>query len=175
MLREWRDTDISTVQDASYDRSITSLTTVPSTHGEPEALAFVERQRDRLRTRAGYVFAIADANDHAVGHIGVFFSPGAGARASVGYWIAPAQRSQGYAREALGIVTSWAVTLIELDRIELYVEPSNTNSWHAAESAGYAREGLLRGWERVDGAPRDMYMYSRLTTDALAAGAAYRA
>lgn len=167
ILREWRNSDVSTVQEASHDPRIPILTTVPSTDGAPEALAFIARQHDRLVAREGYVFAIADDSDRAVGHIGLFFSPGAGARASVGYWITPSQRRQGYAAEALGILTAWALDDADLDRIELYVEPWNAGSWRAAESAGYEREGLLRGWERINGKPRDMFMYARLTTNAL--------
>lgn len=162
-LRTWRASDAPTVQEASHDSLIPLMTTVPSTHGEPEALAFIARQHDRLRTRAGYVFAIADASDRAVGLIGLFFTPGAGARASIGYWITASQRRQGYAAEALGVLTSWALTHVEVDRLELYVEPWNTGSWRAAEQAGYAREGLLRAWERIAGTPRDMYMYAQLT------------
>jgi [ribosomal protein S5]-alanine N-acetyltransferase len=144
------------------------------TDGEPEALAFIERQQDRLRTRVGYPFAIADADDHAVGHIGLFFLSGAGARASVGYWIAPSQRRKGYAAEALNILTAWARNHDDLDRLELYVEPWNEGSWRAAEHAGYKREGLLLAWERVGGKPRDMFMYAQLTDPAVSSSSAPR-
>jgi len=162
-LREWRTSDIAVVQEASHDPLIPVLTTVPNTAGEPEAFAFIERQHDRLRSHAGYVFAIADHNDRAVGHIGLFFTAGAGTRASVGYWIGPSQRRRGYAVDALVTLTAWAIQLDEIDRVELYVEPWNKGSWRAAERAGYAREGLLRAWERIDGRPRDMYMYAQVT------------
>ena len=162
-LRRWAPADVPTIQEASHDPIIPIITTVPTTDGEVEALAFIERQQDRLRTRAGYPFAIADADDRAVGHIGLFFALGAGARASVGYWIAGSQRRKGYATEALTIMTAWARNHDDLDRLELYVEPWNTGSWRAAEQAGYRREGLLRAWERVDGKPRDMSMYAQLT------------
>ena len=164
-LRSWRPTDVPTIQEASHDPLIPIITTVPTTDGESEALAFIERQHDRLRTRAGYPFAIADADDHAVGHIGLFFSSGAGARASVGYWIAPSERRKGYAAEALKTMTEWARNHDDLDRLELYVEPWNEGSWRVAEQAGYQREGLLRAWERVDGRPRDMFIYAQLTNN----------
>lgn len=165
-LRAWRDSDVATVQEASHDALITAMTTVPSTHGEPEALAFIARQHERMRTGAGYVFAIADTHDAAVGHIGLFLIEAAGARASVGYWIAPSKRRTGYAAEALQLLTAWARELDDLDRLELYVEPWNEGSWLAAEHAYYEREGLLRAWERIGGTPRDMYMYAQLTSGA---------
>jgi ribosomal-protein-alanine N-acetyltransferase len=168
-LRAWRATDASIVQEASRDPLIPLITTVPTTDGEPEASAFIERQQDRLRTGTGYAFAIADDEDRAVGHIGLFFVAGAPARASVGYWIAASQRRRGYAADALVALTSWALSRDDLDRLELYVEPWNEGSWRAAEAGGYEREGLLRAWERVDGVPRDMLMYAQLTKRALRA------
>jgi [ribosomal protein S5]-alanine N-acetyltransferase len=173
-LRRWQPADVPTIQEASHDSLIPIITTVPMTDGEPEALAFIERQQDRLRTRVGYPFAIADADDHAVGHIGLFFLSGAGARASVGYWIAPSQRRKGYAAEALNILTAWARNHDDLDRLELYVEPWNEGSWRAAEHAGYKREGLLLAWERVGGKPRDMFMYAQLTDPAVSSSSAPR-
>lgn len=167
-LRGWRPADIATVQEASQDSFIPLITTVPTTAGEAEALAFIERQQDRMRTRRGYAFAIADGDDMAIGHINLFFSTDSGARASLGYWVAPSQRRNGYAADALSTLTSWARHHDDIDRLELYVEPWNEGSWRAAEQAGYAREGLLRAWERVDGRPRDMFMYAQLTAKALA-------
>jgi ribosomal-protein-alanine N-acetyltransferase len=134
-LRHWRHSDVATVQEASLDPLIPLITTVPTTHGEPEARAFIDRQHSRMRTGAGYSFAIADPSGRAVGHIGLFHV--AGARASVGYWITPSERRRGFATEALGILTEWAIALGDRDRLELYVEPWNTGSWRAAERAGY--------------------------------------
>ena len=165
-LREWRQADVPAIQEASHDPLIPLLTTVPSTSGVAEALAFIDRQHDRLRTGAGYAFAIADQNDLVVGHIGLFFTAGAGARASIGYWIGSSRRRNGFAADALNTLTAWAVGLDTLDRLELYVEPWNEGSWRAAEHAGYKREGLMRAWERIDGKPRDMFMYAQLTTNA---------
>jgi RimJ/RimL family protein N-acetyltransferase len=54
------------------------------------------------------------------------------------------------------------VSLPEIERLELYVEPWNEGSWRAAEAIGYKREGLLRAWQMVGDARKDMYMYSVL-------------
>lgn len=160
-LRAWRDTDVALVQEASRDTLIPLVTTVPRTPDETAAVAFIRRQHQRLESGAGYAFAIADLDDRAVGHIGLF--PVGRTRASVGYWVAASQRRRGFAADALATLTSWASTLERLDRLELYVEPANEGSWRVAESAGYEREGLLKAWQRIDGRPRDMYMYAQLT------------
>lgn len=162
-LRSWRRSDIDVVREASQDPFIPLVTSVPKTRSSTEAREFIERQHSRLRDRSGYAFAVADRDDNAVGHIGLFRVPGAHTRASVGYWIVDTHRRRGYAKDALTTLTSWAVTRENLDRIELYVEAWNEGSWRVAEQAGYIREGLLRRWKRVDGEARDMYMYSRLT------------
>ncbi|MGM7680090.1 GNAT family N-acetyltransferase [Microbacterium sp. A94] len=166
ILRAWHRSDAAIVVDASQDPLIPQMTSVPTASDEAEALAFIERQHERLRDGAGYAFAIADHDDNAIGHIGLFLIPGGSGRASVGYWIASSRRRQGFAKDALTTLTSWAVTLEELDRVELYVEPWNEGSWRVAEQAGYEREGLLRNWKRVGGQPRDMYMYSQVTRSA---------
>lgn len=166
-LRAWRHSDTAIVMEASQDPLIPQLTSVPTNPDEKDALAFIERQHERMRDGAGYAFAIADHDDKAVGHIGLFLIPGGSGRASAGYWIASSRRRQGFAKDALATLTSWAVTLEELDRVELYVEPWNEGSWRVAEQAGYEREGLLRNWKRVGGQPRDMYMYSRLARQAI--------
>ncbi|WP_324192937.1 GNAT family protein [Nocardia transvalensis] len=101
-------------------------------------------------------------NGSAVGQIGLWRRDIRHGRASAGYWIGPAYRRWGYAGRALRLLSSWAVTLEEVSRLELHVEPWNEGSWRAAESAGYQREGLLRSWEKIAGEPRDMYMYARL-------------
>ena len=59
-------------------------------------------------------------------------------------------------------MSDWALSLDEVQRLELYVEPWNEGSWHAAEKCGFQCEGLLRSWQLVGGGRKDMYMYSRI-------------
>lgn len=66
---------------------------------------------------------------------------------------------------ALKGLSDWALTLDEVQRLELYVEPWNEGSWRAAEACGFLREGLLRSWQRVGSERKDMFMYSRLPND----------
>lgn len=161
-LRAFRTADVPAVREASADPLIPHITTVPPTDDPELAVAYVERQHERARTRVGYSFAIADADDVAVGQIGLWLRDLDQGRASVGYWVRPSARGRGYASDALSALAEWSWSLGELDRLELYVEPWNEASWRTAERAGFAREGLLRAWQAVAGQRRDMFMYSRV-------------
>ncbi|WP_231919331.1 GNAT family N-acetyltransferase [Microterricola viridarii] len=162
-MRAFRGDDVDAIREAGRDRLVPLITTVPEDADQEQALAFIRRQHDRLRRRAGYSFAIADADDVAIGQIGLWLRDERHGRASIGYWLRPSARGRGLAAAALAVLCDWACTLPQLNRLELYVEPWNEASWRTAERAGFVREGLMRSWQIVDGTPRDMYMYSLLT------------
>ena len=162
-LRSFGSQDAPMIQEASQDDLIPTITSVPSEDSEEGALAFIERQYERLHTRSGYSFAIADENDDGVGQIGLWLQNEHQGRASIGYWIRPSARKRGYAADAISALAGWARTLPQLHRLEIYVEPWNEGSWRAAERAGFERECLMRSWQPVGGVHRDMFMYSRLT------------
>jgi RimJ/RimL family protein N-acetyltransferase len=162
-LRSFRSKDALMIQEASKDDLIPTITSVPSENSEEGALAFIDRQHERLRTRSGYSFAIADENDDGVGQIGLWLQNERHGRASIGYWIRPSARKRGYATDAISALAGWARTLPQLHRLEMYVEPWNEGTWRAAERAGFEREGLMRSWQPVGGVNRDMFMYSMLT------------
>lgn len=164
VLRAFITADAALVVEAAGDPLIPLITTVPTTDEADSVLAFLDRQHERAASGQGYSFAIADsATDQGLGQIGLW--PLSNGRASIGYWVATSARRRGVARHALRIVSAWGLTLPDVHRLELYVEPWNEGSWRAAERAGYAREGLRRAWQEVGGKRRDMYMYSRLPTN----------
>jgi RimJ/RimL family protein N-acetyltransferase len=163
-LRAFEDRDAGAVCSVATDPLIPLITTVPTSGTRQDAVAFIERQHARLAEGVGYSFAIADARTgDAVGQIGLWTREIDHGRATTGYWIGPEFRRRGYVRAALGALTVWALSLEEVKRVQLHVEPWNEGSWRAAEACGYQREGLLRSWEQVGDDRRDMYVYSILS------------
>lgn len=162
VLRAFRDDDVEAVREASRDPLIPDLTTVPRNADRRGALAYIARQHRRLRTGAGYSFAIADSADRAIGQIGLWPVRDDAGRASIGYWIVESARGHGHASAALRALSEWAWSLPSLERLELFVEPWNTGSWKAAEAAGFEREGLLRSWRVIRSERRDLFVYSSL-------------
>lgn len=164
-LRAFIAADVGLIQSASRDPLIPLITSVPATSGRTEALAFMERQHQRLKSGSGWSFAVADAASNvAVGQIGLW--PGQSSRRTsnpdtIGYWIGPDHRKQGYAGAALALLTEWALTEADMRRIHLYIEPWNEGSWRTAERAGYRRDALLPSWQKVGSQWKDMYRYIR--------------
>jgi ribosomal-protein-alanine N-acetyltransferase len=162
-LRPFQADDVGLVVSVAHDPLIPLVTSVPRPGSRVEALAFIDRQHDRLRSGMGYSFAVADVTtNEAAGQIGVWLRDHDQGRVSIGYWIAPEFRRRGFAFAALRTVREWAWTLDGAERLELNIEPWNEGSWRTAERAGFRREGLMRAWQRVGLERRDMYMYSLL-------------
>lgn len=167
VLRPWEMSDLPLVREAAADDYIPLITTIPSPYSDAAAEAYVRRQWERAATGAGYPFAIVRTRDRRpVGFIGLWLRDAAEGRASVGYWMSGCARRQGVAGAALRTVTTWALHELGIPRVHLLVEPWNTASARTAESAGYRREGLLRGWQQIGNHRQDMVMYARLNDDA---------
>ncbi|WP_339121200.1 GNAT family N-acetyltransferase [Pseudonocardia sp. D17] len=166
VLRGFCEHDLPMVVEASCDGAIPRVTTVPACADEFRARAWIRLQYARVTDRVGYPFVIADSDtDEPLGQIGLWFLGVGPGRARIGYWVLARNRRRGLATRALQTLSPWALTLPEVERLELYVEPWNKGSWRAAETAGFHREGLMRGWEVVGTERRDMYMYSLLRSD----------
>ena len=145
------------------DPLIPLITTVPADFSEEAGLAFIQRQRDRLTSREGYAFVIANASDdHPLGAIGVWIRDIDRGRASVGYWLRSSARGRGAMTVALLAASEWAFETLGIARLELYIEEWNVASWRTAEKAGFIREGLLRNWERIGGEWKAMFVYSKI-------------
>src|SRR6266536_1311335 len=159
--RAFRPADVRLVAEASAEPYIPLVTSVPVPFTEDDGLAFITRQHVRARDNVGYSMAIADrVTDRAVGSIGLWLRDLDAGRASVGYWIVPSARGNHAAGHALRAVARWALGVLRIPRLELFVEPGNTASIRTAQHAGFVQEGLLRNWREIGGTRRDMLVFS---------------
>lgn len=160
-LRAFGETDVAMLLDMSIDPYVPLIGTLPANTDRAGALGYIERQHDRLVTGAGYSFSIAlTATDEAVGGAGLWLASIEQGRATAGYAIAPRHRGRGLAGQALRALTTFAWTLAEVKRVELYIEPWNAASEGTAQSAGYQREGLLRSHQMIGDSRVDMLLYA---------------
>jgi ribosomal-protein-alanine N-acetyltransferase len=66
---------------------------------------------------------------------------------------------------AARLLAEWALREWGLARLQLATVVDDTASQHAAEEAGFRREGVLRSWSELDGRRVDIVMFSLLPGD----------
>ena len=111
-------------------------------------------------------FAVVSADEGAfLGFIGIVRYDAAGKTAELGYIVAPEARGRGVATRALGLLTTWCLDALGLERVELRIDPANLPSLRLAEKLGYVHEGVLRSMPFKDGLRADLAVYSRIPAD----------
>lgn len=142
-----------------------AVSRVPAT--EDEVHAWIDGRLAAWRAGRVLSFAVQDATSaELLGSVSLR-SFGIWPRAAdVGYWTASGARSRGVAVAALGVLTRWAFTGLELNRLTLFHAVQNTVACQVAEHAGYRHEGVARGaLPRAEGGWFDMEMHARLAGD----------
>jgi RimJ/RimL family protein N-acetyltransferase len=163
-LRQFRLSDAGAISVACQDPDVPRFTMMPDGMTEAQARVWVERGLEWW-SRGVARFAITiPPSDECVGQIGVHFDH-ALHRAESFYWLDPTFRGQGYAAEALSLVTEWAFRDFDVVRVQLVTHLDNGASQRVAESCGFVREGVLRAWEPVKDDQPDLVMWSRLASD----------
>jgi RimJ/RimL family protein N-acetyltransferase/ADP-ribose pyrophosphatase YjhB (NUDIX family) len=163
VLRPWRDEDIDPTRlghDEEIARWFGFEEVVPSRDRQAQAVA---------RWRASYADDRSTVNfvvEHAgmpVGSVEVRRKEGGIGELS---WILYAgHRGRGLATRAVSLLVDYALTDLQLTRVEAYVNRENQRSLQVATRAGLRREGLLRGRENLFGERHDTVLFARLDTD----------
>jgi RimJ/RimL family protein N-acetyltransferase len=115
------------------------------------------------RQGAGVHLMMLDrAADKIVGSISLFHADWEVRSAEIGYGVRSEERGKGYASEALGAVTRWALTEGGIQRAWLTANTDNVASVRVAEKAGLRREGTLRRAGLEDDGLHDLAVFSLL-------------
>ena len=114
-------------------------------------------------TRAG--FAIVDREGRFLGLAALVTIDREAREAEAGYIVSPEARGRGVAARALRLLGDWALSELELERLELRITAENTASIRVAERCGFVREGVLRSVHFKQGVRTDVAVYSRLRSD----------
>lgn len=81
----------------------------------------------------------------------------------IGYWARTSYAGQGYITEAVEAITSFAVQVLEANRIEIHCDARNQRSAKVAERSGFTLEGVMRSHKCAnDGSLRDTMIFSKV-------------
>ncbi|CAN8247667.1 unnamed protein product [Cochlearia groenlandica] len=118
--------------------------------------------------------AICLDNDRAIGTISVTpvdkirgeIGYVIGSKKEIGYVLARKYWGQGFATEAVRVVTAEIFKeMPEIERLEALVDVENVGSQRVLEKGGFTREGVMRKFFVMKGSVRDMVMFSFLPCD----------
>jgi RimJ/RimL family protein N-acetyltransferase len=165
-IRMIADIDLEAITDACQDREISRYTTIPSPYRRHHAREWQQRAAAGMAAGTEIGAVVVDASTDAVlGSVGLHGIDPATGRCAGGYWVAREARGRGVATRAMRLLCGYAVREPGIERIELWIEPSNLASQRVAEAVGFRREGLMRSFMPIQGRRRDMLMYSLLPGD----------
>lgn len=83
----------------------------------------------------------------------------------LGYWMGEEYAGKGHMFAALRLVIPFVFDELRLHRIEAACIPSNARSASLLQKAGFAREGVLRKYLRINGVWHDHTLYALLKDD----------
>jgi len=110
----------------------------------------VEAARSGVYDPCWTAFAILRLEDGAaLGGAGFHGPPSADGSVEIGYDLAESARGQGFATEAVGLLTGYALGVPEVALVLAHTEPENT-----ASQAVLLRSGFVRDGDDEDGLPR---------------------
>jgi RimJ/RimL family protein N-acetyltransferase len=165
VLRPWAWADVPALTAACQDPEIPRWTVVPSPYSEDHAREFITACEADRKTGRQLALAIVDREDGLLGAIGLASVDRQQRTGEIGYWIARDARRRGVGTRATRLLSHWALTELELERVELLANPLNQASQRLAELAGFTREGLLRKYRRRHGEREDLVMFSLLAEE----------
>jgi RimJ/RimL family protein N-acetyltransferase len=164
VLRPWRKSDAPALTRACQDPEIARWVSIPQPYGPDDAAAFIAASQSMWQDGTAASFAIVDrATDRLLGAVSRFGPEGH--QATLGCWVAPEARGRGIGTRVLRAVADWTFATTDVVRVDAYIMVGNEVSERMTERAGFRREGVLRAWELLRGAPVDCVVYSRLRDD----------
>lgn len=101
----------------------------------------------------------------AVGNVGISAIDFRHGTAWTYYWLAGPVRGKGLAARAAAALANWALTDLQLHRLELGHRTNNPSSCRVARSAGFRPEGIQRAKLRYGTERFDVETHARLATD----------
>jgi RimJ/RimL family protein N-acetyltransferase len=147
------------------DEDVRTFTRVPTQPPADFAATWIGRYIEGWREGSRAGFAIETHEGEFLG-LGMFVRlESEGRQGEIGYVTGAAARGKGVATRTLRLLTDWGFSQLGLERIELWIDVTNTGSERVAERAGYVREGVLRSYWFKEDIRRDFGIWSRLRSD----------
>jgi ribosomal-protein-alanine N-acetyltransferase len=128
----------------------------------------LRRQVDEMARDESFSFLIFDAtSDILLGGLTLGgIRRGVAQAGTLGYWMGAPHAGKGRMTHAVAAAVRYGFSTLRLHRIEAACLPENVASKTLLERNGFQREGLARGYLKINGAWRDHVLYGLVEPEA---------
>ena len=132
----------------------------------------LRRQSDEMARDEAFSFLIFDAGaDTLLGGLTLGgIRRGVAQSGTLGYWMGAPHAGKGRMTRSVAAAVRFGFATLRLHRIEAACLPENAASQTLLERNGFQREGLARGYLRINGAWRDHLLYALVEPEATRLG-----
>jgi RimJ/RimL family protein N-acetyltransferase len=164
VIRRWAETDAELARSAIASSVDHLRPWMPWAFDEPksleETIARIRNDQVRFDSGTDFTVAIFDANETQIlGACGLHRRIGEGGL-EIGYWIRADRINRGLATEASRALTTAALTLPGISRVQIHCDPNNVASSRVPEKLGFRMIERRRGNKKTpSGEPRDTLVF----------------
>lgn len=129
-----------------------------------ETLDFISKAQSQMTANDGFQVAIT-LDSRIIGMAGFPEVDWANRCTRIGYWLAEAYQGRGIATAAAEVLVEHALSVWDLNRVEIHCAEENRRSRAVAERLGFRQEGTLRQAEHIKSGYLDRVIYAMLRED----------
>jgi RimJ/RimL family protein N-acetyltransferase len=134
-------------------------------YGARDATEFLRTVAHDAARGAHRNYAIVDAGRPLVGALGLRITDEKNGVAQIGYWVRTSETRRGFATAAVRAAAAFAITTMDVGRIEIVARPENVASRRVAERAGARFECIARNRIVQHGTAFPAALYSLVPED----------
>jgi ribosomal-protein-serine acetyltransferase len=164
LLQEQHAEEVFAVVDANRSHLRRWLPWVDVTQSADDTRAFIRTSFAQYAERSSMAFGLR-LRGAIAGGVGAHRFNWPDRRTSIGYWLAENAQGQGLMTRACTALLDYLFDELALHRVEIQCATGNTRSCAVPERLGFAREGVLRGRQRLQERYVDLVMYGLLEDD----------
>lgn len=125
-----------------------------------DTVTWVESRPQAWETKSEYSFVIERGDGQILGSCGLNRFDLQNGTANLGYWVRTSATRQGVATATVGLLKQWALTNLELYRLEILASVENVASQSVAEKSGAIREAVLKERLLLHGRRHDAVLFA---------------